>query len=154
MSATHFITLPTFHRKRIFQNERFGEVLTEVLMHGRRHLEILLHDYVIMPDHVHLLLTTRDDVPAAPLVDALQKKFAKEIALQFGYSGEVWESQFKDQKIKSPQDCVECAKHIHSNPVRVGFCDKPGEYRMSSTGSRWVLDPLPEALRTESTQSA
>jgi REP-associated tyrosine transposase len=152
MSATHFITLPTFHRKRIFQNERFGEVLTEVLMHSRRQFDILLHDYVIMPDHAHLLLT--GEVPVAQLINALQKEFAKEIALQFGYAGEVWESQFDDQEIKSAKDCAECAKHIHSNPVRVGFCDKPGEYRMSSTGSRWLLDPLPEALRAETTQTA
>lgn len=153
MSATHFLTLPTFHRKRIFQNERFGEVLTEVLMESRQRFEVLLHDYVIMPDHVHLLLTAGGEA-AATVVSGVQRKFADEITRQYGYSGEVWEPEFRDQQVKTAKDCAECTKHIHSNPVRVGFCDKPGQYRMSSTASRWVLDPLPEALRPEAPQPA
>lgn len=147
MSATHFITLPTFHRKRIFQNQLYGELLTEALFRIRQAQGVLLHDYVVMPDHVHLLLTAYGSTEIPALVQALQRDFAKELSGQYGYSGEVWEPSFRNGEVRSAEACAECVKHIHSNPVRVGFCEKPGEYILSSRSSHWVLDPLPEVLR-------
>jgi putative transposase len=147
MSATHFITAPTFHRKRLFHNELFGELLTETLMRWRLTADVLVHDYVIMPDHVHLLITARGDTDATAAIGTLQKWFAEDLSRQYGYGGEVWEPEFRDREVRDASECAECARMIHSNPVRVGFCDKPGEYRMSSKSSRWVLDPLPLSLR-------
>jgi len=147
MSATHFITIPTFHRKRIFQNQRYGELLTETLMHLRQEFKVLLHDYVIMPDHVHLLLTTYGAVDATTVVRTLQTRFANELTNQFGYSGELWEPAIRDHQVLNADDCTACVRQIHSNPVRGGFCEKPTEYQMSSPSSRWVLDPLPDPLR-------
>jgi putative transposase len=144
-ATTHFITAPTFHRKRVFHNELFGEMLMDALMRWRQSAEVSLHDYVIMPDHIHLLVTTRTDVIAA--VESLQRLFAEDLARQYGYSGEVWEPAFQDRELHDLEECSECTRKIHSNPVRVGFCNNPREYRMSSKSSRWVLDPLPERLR-------
>ncbi len=147
MSATHFITAPTFHRKRLFQNQKYGDLLTETLLSFREGNPVQIHDYVIMPDHIHVLLTTYGDLPATDAIQKLQRSFAAELAQQFGYRGEVWETSFHDDEITSAKDCARCVAKIHSNPVRTGFCDKPGEYRMSSKSSRWVLDPLPANLR-------
>jgi putative transposase len=147
MSATHFVTALTFHRKRLFQNERFGDLLTEVLMRWRQERSIALHDYVIMPDHLHVLFTGPEKANSADLFAEMQRCFASELGSQFGYNGEVWESHFRDRAVESAEDTASCVKMIHSNPVRVGFCETPGEYRMSSKASRWVLDPLPKQLR-------
>ncbi|ABF43462.1 protein of unknown function DUF1568 [Candidatus Koribacter versatilis Ellin345] len=147
MSATHFITAPTFHRKRLFQNQKYGDLLTETLLSFRESYPVQIHDYVIMPDHVHVLLTIYGDLPANDAMQKLQRHFAEQVAQQFGYNGEVWETSFHNDQVNNAEDCARCVKKIHSNPVRVGFCDKPGEYRMSSKASRWVLDPLPENLR-------
>jgi putative transposase len=147
MSATHFITAPAFHRKRIFQNQRYGDLFAETLMRFRQDNAVLIHDYVIMPDHVHLLLTVHGDVSGAAALQKLQETFAHELKLQYGYAGEVWETSFHNKEIKTPEECALTVKKIHSNPVRVGFCEQPGQYRMSSKSSHWVLDPLPEGLR-------
>ncbi len=144
-ATTHFITAPTFHRKRVFHNELFGEMLMDALMRWRHSANVSLHDYVIMPDHIHLLVTTRTDVVAA--VESLQRLFAEDVARQYGYAGELWEPAFQDREVHNLEECSECTRMIHSNPVRVGFCDNPREYRMSSKSSRWVLDSLPEHLR-------
>lgn len=147
MSATFLVTAPTFHRKRLFQNERYGEALTEILMRCRQEHDLLLHDYVIMPDHVHLLVTGKTNSEALEGVRSLQKTFAENLRREFGYNGEVWETKFREGEIHSATEYAEAARHIHSNPVRVGFCEKPAEYRMSSRSSRWILDPVPESLR-------
>ena len=147
MPVTHFITAPTFHRKRLFQNELYGDLLTEVLMQWRQQCSVALHDYVVMPDHLHLLFSVPEDRADAGAFTQLQQTFAKELQSQFGYDGEVWDAKIRERTVGSPADAAECAKMIHSNPVRVGFCDTATEYRMSSKASHWVLDPLPEALR-------
>jgi putative transposase len=148
MSAlTHFITASTFHRKRLFHNERYGELLTDCLMRWRGTSDVLLHDYVIMPDHIHLLITVSEECATVSAVQQLQATFAKDLGRQYGYSGEIWEPNFRDVEVRDLQECERCTRMIHSNPVRVGFCEKPTEYRMSSKASRWVLDPLPEDLQ-------
>jgi len=154
MSCTHFVTALTFHRKRLFQNERYGDLLTDVLMRWRQERSIAVHDYVIMPDHLHVLFTVKNDAVASAAVTQLQKAFAKELTLQFGYNGEVWANDVRDRLVESVQDTASCVKMIHSNPVRVGFCETPAEYRMSSKASRWVLDPLPERLRNTELERA
>ena len=151
MAATHFITAPAFHRKRIFQNQRYGDLFAETVLRFRQDNAVLIHDYVIMPDHVHLLLTVYGDLSGAAAVRKLQRIFAEELNRQYGYSGEVWEESFHDDEITTPAECERSVKKIHSNPVRVGFCDQPGQYRMSSRSSHWVLDPLPESLRAVQT---
>jgi putative transposase len=152
-SLTHFITAPAFHRKRIFHNQLFGELLTECLMRWRRSSGVLLHDYVIMPDHVHLLITVPAELEAQSAVQQLQRSFVEGLGNQYGYSGEVWERDFRVIEVRSLDDCERYTRMIRSNPVRNGFCDHPGEYRMSSKSSRWVLDPLPEGLREITAQA-
>ncbi len=147
MTATHFITAKTFHRKRLFQNQRYGDAFTLALMRWRESHDLLLHDYVIMPDHVHLLVSVPTDSPTAQ-IESLQKAFAAELRQQYGYDGRIWDEQFRDENVSSVEECEQATRMIHSNPVRVGFCDTPGQYRMSSISSRWVLDPLPEKLQS------
>ena len=147
MSATHFITVPTFHRKRVFHNELYGELLTDVLMRWRQLASVQLHDYVVMSDHVHLLVTMKKSADPVAVLNQLKEQFTEELRAQYGYHGEVWDTSFGDQLVATLDQSEECAQHIHSNPVRVGYCDAPGEYRMSSRSSRWILDPLPEHLR-------
>lgn len=147
MSATHFVTAPTFHHKRLFQNELYGELLTEVLMRWRQEASVQVHDYVLMADHLHLLITIRKTAETVTVLKQLKDRFTQELRAQYGYQGEVWDASFGDKLVETAEQSEECARHIHSNPVRGGYCDRPGEYRMSSQASRWVLDPLPEHLR-------
>ncbi len=153
MPSTYLVTAPTFHRKRIFQNERYGEALTEILMRGRQAADLLLHDYVIMPDHVHLLVTAKSQADVLSAVNSLRQSFVEELKREFGYSGEIWDAVVREREIGNAQEYADAVRHIHSNPVRVGFCETPAAYRMSSRSSRWILDPLPENLRP-SLQSA
>lgn len=145
--STHFVSASTFHHKRLFQNHKYGELLTETLMQFRQRNELLLHDYVIMPDHVHLLFSLPPGTKAEAAVKRLQKAFAESLEREFRYGGEVWRKGFEHEEVQSADECRVVMQKIHSNPVRTGFCDDPRAYRLSSTASRWVLDPLPDSLR-------
>jgi putative transposase len=148
MSETHFITIPTFHRKRLFQNQRFGDLLAETLMQCCKQQKILLHDYVIMPDHVHLLITIQQGTTVADVVHLVQSGLEEELSRQYGYAGEVWAHPYRDQPLEHAEECAAAVRFIQSNPVRLGFCQQAREYAMSSKASRWMLDPLPEPLKS------
>jgi putative transposase len=116
-------------------------------MQFRQQNDLLIHDYVIMPDHLHLLFTLHGELKADAAVRRLQKAFAESLEREFRYSGEVWRKGFEPKEVQSADECRAVMQKIHSNPVRKGFCDDPRAYRLSSTSSRWVLDPLPDSLR-------
>jgi putative transposase len=147
MPFTQFVTALTFHRKRLFHNELYGDLLTDVLMRWRQQSSVALHDYVIMPDHLHVLFTVANGSQRAAAIADLQAAFAEELSSQFGYNGEIWDNDIRVREVTDASDAADCVRLIHSNPVRVGFCSTPAEYRMSSKASYWVLDPVPEHLR-------
>jgi len=58
--STYFITADTFMKKRLLQSERSASLLIEVLYHYRTLNKYLLHEFVVMPNHLHLLITPAD----------------------------------------------------------------------------------------------
>ncbi len=99
----------------------------------RRDARIRLHAAVVMPDHVHLLLTPlRDRVGwPFPLVDILQclkSTTAHRINRMSGISGPVWEEESFDHVLRSDESLNEKCEYIRQNPVKAGLVQKPRDY--------------------------
>jgi putative transposase len=91
-SDTYFITASTFQRSRLFQSEKMAGLFIEVLLHYRSNNKYLLHEFVLMPDHFHLLLT-----PLLTLERSLQLikgGFSYRVKKELGFAGEIWEKSF------------------------------------------------------------
>jgi REP element-mobilizing transposase RayT len=98
-----------------------------------RAARIRLHAAVVMPDHVHLLLTPLRDEDGwpFPLVDILQclkSATAHRINRRFGVSGPVWEEESFDHVLRSEESLKGKCEYIRQNPVKAGLVQKPGEY--------------------------
>jgi len=98
--------------------------------HGER---IRLYAVVVMPDHVHLLLTPRRDSEGwpFPLVDILQcmkSATAHRINKLLHLSGPVWEEESFDHVLRSDESLKEKCEYIRQNPVRRGLVQRPEEY--------------------------
>ena len=65
LPGTFFVTSATYNRRRLFQVERNAELLVETLQHYRTQGHYKLHAFVVMPDHIHLLLTPRETLERA-----------------------------------------------------------------------------------------
>jgi REP element-mobilizing transposase RayT len=95
---------------------------------------IHLHALVVMPDHVHLLLTPlrNEDGWPFPLVDILQcfkGATAHRINKLLGTSGPVWEEESFDHVLRSDESLKDKCEYIRQNPVAAGLVHKPEEYR-------------------------
>ena len=94
--------------------------------------ECALHAYVLMRNHVHLLLTPAHADGAAGLMRALCARYDRHFGETHGRAGALWEDGFDASPVRVRQYLLACMRYIESNPVRAQLVTRPGAYRWSS----------------------
>lgn len=125
--GTFFVTTATSNRRRIFQQTTKAELFLETLQHYRRQGHFLLHDFVVMPDHVHLLLTPQNRT-LERVVQLIKGGFSHRVKSSFP----VWQKGFTDHRVRDRADFMARRKYIHENPVERGLVQFAEEYPFSS----------------------
>src|SRR6267154_5085447 len=128
--SSYFITSATSQRKCLLQSDRMAGLLLDVLLHYRDESKYLLHEFVIMPDHFHLLLTPTDTLERA--LQLIKGGFSYRAKKELGYSGEIWETSFYDRRIRDWKEYCQFREYIYLNPVKARLSGTPEEYRRSS----------------------
>ena len=144
---TFFVTSVTDGRRSIFQTDRMAGLLLDVLEDNRSRSRFLLHEYVIMPDHFHLLTTPAYEIPLEKAVQFIKGGFSFRANKELDYRLEVWERSFTNHRIKDAEDYERHRVYIHQNPVRRGLVGTAAEYPYSSAHPGAVVDPCPPALK-------
>ena len=132
---TFFISSATWGKRSLLQSRRAAELFLEVLYHYRREGKYRLHEFVVMPDHIHLLITLDRDMTVEKAVQLIKGGFAEKIKEESFSTRARWQ-------------------YIHDNPVARGLCQRPGDYDYSSARPGTELDPPPEWLRLVGRASA
>jgi REP element-mobilizing transposase RayT len=83
--------------------------------------------WVVMPDHVHVLLQLRE-VPLGKVLDALKSRSAIELNREIGRAGRFWEPGFHDHALRREEDLLGVARYIVANPLRAGLVRRLGDY--------------------------
>ncbi|MFV0436462.1 MAG: transposase [Desulfopila sp.] len=91
-----------------------------------------IHAYVLMNNHVHLLLTPKYKESAGDLMKRLGQRYVQYINRTYGRSGTLWEGRFRSCVIEEDVYLLTCQRYIELNPVRAGIVNHPGEYTWSS----------------------
>jgi len=103
-----------------------------------------VHAYVLMTNHVHLLMTPKWFASISLAMQSLGRRYVRYVNQVYGRSGTLWEGRYKASVIDSEAYFFACARYIELNPVRAGLAPGPGDYRWSSyarTGTG-ASDPL------------
>jgi REP element-mobilizing transposase RayT len=114
--STYFLTTSTSNRRLLLQSTHFAELFIDCLLLHRDHHQFDLHVFVVMPDHVHLLLTPGDEVTLERAVQFVKGTFSFRLKRELGYGREVWSSKYHDERIRSAQYCYEVMEYIERNP--------------------------------------
>jgi putative transposase len=104
----------------------------DLLLKMSRRYETSVHAYVLMANHVHLLLTSHRPDGISRTMQQVAAGHARRINDRRGRTGTLWESRFKSSPIDSERYCLACYRYIELNPVRAGICARPGDYPWSS----------------------
>jgi len=133
--GTFFITTATYNRRRLFQFPANAELFLETLQHYRRLGHYKVHAFVIMPDHVHLILTPQA-ITLERAIGLIKGGFSHRLASKFP----VWQRSFTDHRIRDEDDLEIRRTYLHNNPVRAGLAATPELYPYSSACAPPKLD--------------
>jgi len=106
----------------------------------------LLHEFVLMPDHFHLIITPID-IPLERAVQFVKGGFSFRAGRELSSTCEIWQKGFTDHRIRDAGDYQRCREYILMNPVRARLCAEPGQYPYSSACCGRVLDDVPQRLK-------
>jgi putative transposase len=128
-----FATTKTCETRRILQSERNAVLLIEVLRSNVAAGKFQLHDFVIMPDDLHLLITLHGSMTIEKAMQLIKGGFSYRLRKECGFQGEVWQRGFSEMRVNDRQSWLQYREYIRLNPVKAGFVDSPQQYPYSYT---------------------
>jgi putative transposase len=128
VSRTFFVTSKTSMGKRLLQSERNAHLLIDVIRSNMAAHKFKVHDFVIMPDHFHLLVTVEGDTSIEKAMQLIKGGFSFRLKKEFGFKGEVWQRGFSDAHIPDKASFLQHREYIAMNPVTAGLVDSPEKY--------------------------
>ena len=146
-AQTYMITTSTWGRRALFHNERWAKLLIDTLYHYRG-TAYLLHEFVIMPDHIHVLLSPLTSLEKA--IQFIKGGFSYRAKKELGSNMEVWQKGFQDHRIRDASDYAVQVSYIHNNPVRNHLCYRAQDFPYSSACVGFELHAIPQGLKPQS----
>ena len=141
---TFFVTTNTWGRRSLFQTDRMASLLIDVLADNRKRGRFQLHEFVIMPDHVHAILTPAFEIPLERALQFIKGGFSFRAKKELGFMGEIWQTSFTEHRIKDADDYAAHRNYIYENPARRGL---RADYPYCSACGTFELDPAPPGLK-------
>ena len=142
MDRTFFITSVTAQRKTLFRRDAASDLLVDVFQHYRGQGKYLFHDFVIMPDHFHALITPALEISLEKAVQFIKGGFSFRLKSKLP----VWEPSFTNHRTRDSEDFERHREYIWMNPVRAGLVEKIEDYPYSSANGKFALDKMPPGL--------
>jgi putative transposase len=150
---TFFITSSIAGRRALLQTERSAGLLIEILYHYRGQGKYRLHEFVVMPEHFHLLLTVGSDLSIEKALQFVKGGFAFRGGKEFGFLAPVWQHGFADNRVRDVEQFFGYHKYIRENPVKRGLASAASDFPFSSAHEGFELDPIPQGLKPESIEA-
>ena len=91
-----------------------------------------IHAYVLMTNHVHLLLTPDEKRSLPQILQGLGRDFVQRVNRRYGRIGTLWQSRYKASLVQGERYLLHCQRYIELNPVRAGMVSDPADYPHSS----------------------
>jgi len=145
---THFVTFSCYHRRPLLTTDPVRRTFELALERVRHTFALRIYGYVIMPEHVHLLLSEPKRGLLADALKSIKQGVSRRLLdgaplkPSFGLSGDFgvsdhspqhfWQKRYYDFNIRNYGQFVEKLRYIHCNPVKRGLCERPEDWEWSS----------------------
>lgn len=127
-ARTFFATTKTSMGRRLLQSERNANLFIEVLRSLVVERKFILHDFVIMPDHVHLLLTIDASMTIEKTMQFIKGRFSRRLSHEFGHKAEVWQRGFSEVQVVGKESMERYRAYIAKNPIEAGLVHAGEKY--------------------------
>ena len=131
-ARTFFTSTRTADGKSLFQTERMAELFIDVLQSQMRSQRMIVHDFAVMPNHVHILMTLPGDMSLEKAMQLIKGGFSFRANKELGFRGEIWQRGFSDVRILDELSFEQHREYIENNPVKAGLASSPEEFEYGS----------------------
>jgi REP-associated tyrosine transposase len=141
----HFITCSCYRRQPLLATPRRRDLFLAVLEQMRRRYQFVVAGYVVMPEHIHLLISEPQIKTPSTVMQALKLGFARRVIAEAGRLGvphfsrfsrsgpqHIWQKRFYDFNVWTEHKRIEKLRYMHRNPVKRGLAESPELWRWSS----------------------
>jgi putative transposase len=126
----HFVTFSCYRRQPKLGQPSARRVFEQSLERARRRYQFRVIGYVVMPEHVHLLLSEPEDATLATALQALKQSVSRTLALRSAQP--FWEARYYDFNVWTAKKHTEKLTYLHRNPVARGLVGEPEDWEWSS----------------------
>jgi putative transposase len=140
-TQTYALTAVAHQRRRVFQRDVIAELFITTLFRYRDQGKFQLHAFVVMPDHVHLLITPASDVAIERCAQLIKGGFS--FAVRKEHPGDIWQEGYHAHRIVDTEDLQNQTSYILNNPGRKRMDAYPWVSSSSAYNSR--MDEIPTA---------
>lgn len=130
----------------MFQVEKIARLLIEVMFEYRTQKKYQLHEFVVMPDHIHLILTPTG-ITLERSMQLVKGGFSFQLNKALRNKRDPWQPSFFDRRIRDALEYQKYKDYIWQNPVKKGLARTPEEYPYSSANPAFKMDPVPQRLK-------
>jgi len=136
-NQVYFITTTTEGRKPVFAKEEDALILWNVINNQRERERVHLLGFVIMPDHLHLVIIPRGGTRISFIMQEIKKGSARLINRLRGRWGKLWRDEYYDYIIRDEEDLREKLRYVHHNSVKKGLVEDEQRYPFSSANPKY-----------------
>ena len=131
---SHFVTFSCYHRHPYFSTPELFDLFVHTLEEMRSHFQMCVYGYVVMPEHVHLLLNEPPQSTLADAIHDLKLSFAKRArSLRApGQDRSFWQKRYYDRNVRDYREFIIKLRYLHRNPVKRGLVSEPAGWPWSS----------------------
>ena len=126
---THFVTFCCYHRRPLLHDPTPGQVFEAALERMHLSFELCVYGYVVMPEHVHLLLSEPRQNTLADAIKSLKQGVSRRL---IGSAEHFWQKRYYDFNVRNESQFAEKLRYIHHNPVKRGLCTSEEDWEWSS----------------------
>src|SRR5262245_795726 len=116
-TRTYFVSTPTYGRHSIFQSDRLSMLFLDILKSDREKQRYKVHELVLMPDHVHVIMTPAFEVSLEKAVQFIKGGFAFRVKKETNSNLELWQPGYNSHNIQTSRDYDHHRDYIFENPV-------------------------------------
>jgi len=140
-AGVYFVTTDTWQRRAVFRKANAAGIVVDQLLECRERGFYKLHAFVLMPDHLHVLLTPAVDTSLEKVMQMIKGGSSYRIKKELLYQFPVWHAGFHDRWMRDQGEYQARFQYLLRNPVAVRLVSKPVEYPWGSATGKWQMDP-------------
>ena len=151
---TYFVTTKCWQSTAIFQVRENVDILITKLLEYRDKGNYRLHDFVLMPNHLHLILTPAESTSLEKALQLIKGGSSHAIHAARGTRQQIWQSGFHESRIRDFANYREKADYVRFNPVAAKLTERPEGWHAGSASGTYLMDPIPQGLKPNSEQTS